>query len=107
MANRATHVVGVYEHSQGGHEWEAGWLDHQPYRDELTVFKRDYPDLDWSDEPFDGMFAHLLETMAALGHLYRFEATSDESGETVPRRLKACVADFKSVEFDGNEPDAA
>jgi len=74
MANRATHIVALYEHSEGGHEWEAGWLDHRPYREKFTVLKRDYPDLDPKDKPFDGMFAHFVETVAALGQVHRFEA---------------------------------
>lgn len=96
MANRSTHLVGVYEHSAGGHEWEAGWLDHEPYREKFTIFKRDYPDQDERDEPFDGMFAHFLETMGALDRLYRFEARDDASNRTVEQRLASCVTVFKT-----------
>lgn len=99
MAKRSTHVVGVYEHSDGGHEWEAGWLDHEPYRDKLTVFKRDYPDLDDRDEPFDGMFAHFLESMAALEQCYRFEASSDAPNREVEQEVLTCVRSFKQEEL--------
>ena len=96
MANRATHVVGLYEHSDGGHEWEAGWLDHDPYRGKFTVFKRDYPDLEPEDEPFDGMFAHFLESIAALGQMHRFDAGTDASKEEVERGVKACLTAYKT-----------
>lgn len=96
MANRATHIVGLYEHSDGGHEWEAGWLDHDPYREKLTVFKRDYPDLEAKDQPFDGMFAHFLESIAALGQVHRFDAATDASKAEIERGVKACLTAYKS-----------
>jgi hypothetical protein len=95
MANRATHIVGLYEHSEGGHEWEAGWLDHEPHRGKFTAFKRDYPDLESKEEPFDGMFAHFLETLAALEQIHRFDAPTDASEEEVERGLKTCLSDYK------------
>lgn len=101
MANRATHIVALYEDSAGGHEWEAGWLDHRPYREKFTVLKRDYPDLDPTEEPFDGMFAHFVETMAALGRVHRFEAPTDASPAEVERGVKTCVSDYKAELLDG------
>lgn len=95
MANRATHIVGLYEHSEGGHEWEAGWLDHEPYRRKFTVIKRDYPDQEPKDEPFDGMFAHFVETIAALDQIHRFEAPTDASVEEIERGVKRCLSDYK------------
>lgn len=97
MAKRATHIVGLYEHSEGGHEWEAGWLDHRPYREKFTVLKRDYPDLDEKDEPFDGMFAHFVETIAALDRIHRFEAPTDASSAEVERGVRNCVSDYKAA----------
>lgn len=102
MANRATHIVALYEHSEGGHEWEAGWLDHRPYREKFTVLKRDYPDLDPADEPFDGMFAHFVETLAALDRVHRFEAPSDASPAEIERGVTACVSDYKAELLDGD-----
>jgi len=96
MANRATHIVALYEHSEGGHEWEAGWLDHRPYREKLTVLKRDYPGLDPKEEPFDGMFAHFVETIAALDQIHRFDAPTDASAAEIDRRVKTCVSDYKT-----------
>lgn len=95
MANRATHIVDLYEHSDGGHEWEAGWLDHDPYRGKFTAIKRDYSDLEPKAEPFDGMFAHFLETLDALGGVRRFEASTDASQEAVERALKSCISKYK------------
>ena len=95
MANRSTHIVGLYEHSKGGHEWEAGWLDHEPYRGKFTAIKRDYPDLEPKEEPFDGMFAHFLETLAALGRIRQFDAATDASNEEIERGVKACISDYK------------
>lgn len=100
MASRATHIVGLYEHSDGGHEWEAGWLDHDPYREKLTVFKRDYPDLEPKDEPFDGMFAHFLESVAALGQMRRFDAATDASKAEIERGVKSCLTAFKREVLD-------
>lgn len=105
MANRATHVVGLYEDSRGGHEWEAGWLDHQPYRGKFTVIKRDYPDVESKAEPFDGMFAHFLETIAALGQMYRFEASTDAPEKAVNRGVKARLNDFKADILDAGIDD--
>ena len=105
MASRATHIVGCYEHSAGGHEWEAGWLDHDPYRRKLTVLKRDYPDLDPRDEPFDGMFAHFLESLAALGRLHRFDAPTNASATAVERALTTCVSDYKAALLDEVPPE--
>ncbi|WP_435180685.1 hypothetical protein [Halorussus sp. AFM4] len=96
MANRATHIVGLYEHSDGGHEWEAGWLDHEPYRGKFTALKRDYPDLDPAEEPFDGMFAHFLETLAALGQVHRFEAPEGASDDEVERGVKDSIRAYKN-----------
>lgn len=104
MANRATHIVGLYEHSEGGHEWEAGWLDHEPYRGKFTVIKRGYPDLEPEEERFDGMFAHFLETLAALGQIRRFDAATDASNEEIERGVKACISDYKS-KILGTETD--
>src|SRR6056297_160947 len=97
MANRATHIVALYEHSEGGHEWEAGWLDHRPYREKFTVLKRDYPDLDPRDEPFDGMFAHFVETVAALGQVHRVEAPTDAPPDEIEQGVKTCVSDYKTA----------
>lgn len=95
MATRATHIIGFYEHSEGGHEWEAGWLDHEPYRGKFTAIKRDYPDLEPKEEPFDGMFAHFLETLAALGQIHRFEASTDASDEDIEKSVKAVINNYK------------
>lgn len=104
MANRTTHIVGLYEHSDGGHEWEAGWLDHEPYRAKFTAIKRDYPNLEPEQEPFDGMFAHFLETLEALEQVHRFEAPEQASAEEIERGVKTCISDYKE-ELLGMEPN--
>lgn len=100
MANRATHIVGLYEHSEGGHEWEAGWLDHEPYRGKFAVLKREYSDLEPKAEPFDGMFAHFLETLSALGQVHRFEASTEASREEIEQELKECISEHKQDILD-------
>jgi hypothetical protein len=105
MANRATHIVGLYEHSDGGHEWEAGWLDHEPYRGKFTAVKRDYPDLEPKEEPFDGMFAHFLETLVALEQVHRFEAPEDATTGEIERRVKTSISDYKEELLGGGPND--
>ncbi|WP_115864473.1 hypothetical protein [Halorussus litoreus] len=100
MAKRATHIVALYENSEGGHEWEAGWLDHRPYREKLTVFKRDYPNLDREEKPFDGMFAHFVETLKACGQVYQFEAPEDAPPQEVERGVETCINDYKMALLD-------
>ncbi|MFB6075066.1 MAG: hypothetical protein ABEJ89_08645 [Haloarculaceae archaeon] len=64
-------VVGVYEHSDGGHEWEAGYLDARERRARTVVLKRSYPGIeDPADEPFDAMMAHWMATMRHLDRVY-------------------------------------
>ncbi len=78
LANRADYIVGVYEHADGGHEWEAGYLDHEEYRKKIRVLKRAYVDLDDpTDEPFDGMFAHFIQLLDRLGRVYFWEGRTD------------------------------
>lgn len=42
LVSYADHIVGVYEHSQGGHAWEAGYIDQPIYRDRTRAFYRTY-----------------------------------------------------------------
>jgi len=64
-------VVGVYEDSHGGHEWEAGYLDSGSTREQTIVLRRNYPDIDNpKDEPFDAMMAHWIESMRSLDQVY-------------------------------------
>lgn len=59
----AEHTVGVHRHPQGGHAWEAGYIDQLTFRERTMVFDRPYnSDADQS-EAYDGMFAHDLLSM--------------------------------------------
>ncbi|WP_335998848.1 hypothetical protein [Halorientalis halophila] len=73
-------VVGVYEHSDGGHEWEAGYLDARPHREQTVVLRRNYPDVDApEDEPFDAMLAHWIETMRYVDSVYDWTLEADDA----------------------------
>lgn len=84
LASRADHVVGVFEHSHGGHEWEAGYVAHERFRRKSHVLKRAYSTEEREREAFDGMFAHFLERMAELGRVYLW-TDEDELLEQVAR----------------------
>jgi hypothetical protein len=88
FADRADYVVGVFEHNRGGHEWEAGHLDHPEYRSKTHVLKRQYDTEEREREQFDAMFAHYLTKLdEQLGRVYRW-STEDEllaRLEDVPR----------------------
>jgi hypothetical protein len=38
LVSYADHIVGVYEHSQGGHAWEAGYIDQPALRQRTRAF---------------------------------------------------------------------
>lgn len=89
---RATHVVGVFEDNDGGHELEAGEVDTC----DLYVLKRDYltddgqEDTTREHERYDGMLAKYFEFLDHRDRLYRW--TGDEGDgrddlETATRRL--------------------
>jgi len=72
-------IVGVYEHSDGGHEWEAGYLDARTRRKKTVVLRRRYPDIeDPADEPFDAMMAHWIETLRCVGSVYDWTLDGDD-----------------------------
>lgn len=60
VARRVDVSVGVFEHSVGGHEFEAGVLAAVPPR-ELWVLKRAYGTESAERESYDGMTAHFFE----------------------------------------------
>ena len=59
----ADHIVGVYEHSQGGHAWEAGYIDQPRYRERTHAFYRVYETKEEQYEAYDAMFVHYLLSM--------------------------------------------
>lgn len=86
LASRADHIVGVFEHSHGGHVWEVGYIDHEEHRRKSHVLKREYESRVDEREAFDAMFAHFLEVMADLGRVYPWtdEAELLEQSANVP-----------------------
>jgi hypothetical protein len=63
LVSYADHIVGVYEHSQGGHAWEAGYIDQPSYRARRRAFYRSYETEEEQYAAYDGMFAHYLRSM--------------------------------------------
>ncbi|WP_058366961.1 hypothetical protein [Haloparvum sedimenti] len=82
LVSYADHVVGVYEHSRGGHAWEAGYLDQPIYRDRTRVFYRTYPTEAEQRDAYDAMFAHYLRSMERVDRAETWE-TPAELGERV------------------------
>lgn len=93
-ASRATHIVGVFEHADGGHEWEAGYLDHEPYRTKTYILKRRYPSLEPSEEPFDGMMAHYMLLVDRRGQLFEWDGDKDTEPEVLEQRLHEAIDAF-------------
>jgi hypothetical protein len=89
LATRATYIVGVYEHTDGGHEWEAGYLDHHEYRHKTRILKREYSTETEEHEAFDGMFAHYIQLLNRLGYVYFW---ADEQ-ELFDEALEDLIAD--------------
>ena len=77
LATRATYIVGVYEHTDGGHEWEAGYLDHHNYRHKTRILKREYETEEAEYDAFDGMFAHYIQLLDRLGYVYFWETEEE------------------------------
>lgn len=77
LVSYADHVVGVYEHSKGGHAWEAGYIDQPDYRSRTRVFYRTYETDSEQFEAYDGMFAHYLLSMGRVGRARPWRTTDD------------------------------
>jgi hypothetical protein len=75
LVSYADHVVGVYEHSQGGHAWEAGYIDQPAYRERTRAFYRTYETDDQQYAAYDGMFAHYLLSMERVDRAQTWETT--------------------------------
>lgn len=93
-ADRATHIVGVFEHADGGHEWEAGYLDHQEYRAKTHLLKRQYPSLEPKEEPFDGMMAHYMILVDRRGQLIEWEGDEDVTADELEESLHDAIDEF-------------
>ena len=77
LVSYADHVVGVYEHSQGGHAWEAGYVDQPVNRDRTRVFYRMYGADEEQYAAYDGMFAHYLLSMERVDRAHTWETTEE------------------------------
>jgi hypothetical protein len=82
LVSYADHIVGVYEHSQGGHAWEAGYIDQPAYRARTRAFYRIYETESDQYEAYDAMFAHYLLSMEREERAYTWN-TAEELVETV------------------------
>lgn len=76
VAHRVDHVVGVFEHGFGGHEFEAGVLTLLRPHD-LWILKRTYPTEAAEREHFDGMLAHFFDVVAERDALRTWRTESD------------------------------
>lgn len=95
-ADRATHIIGVFEHADGGHEWEAGYLDHLEYRKKTHILKRRYPSLDPKEEPFDGIMAHYMILVDRRGNLFEWKGDEDTADEELLDNLYDAIDEFRS-----------
>lgn len=77
LVSYADHIVGVYEHSQGGHAWEAGYIDQPAYRERSKAFYRVYETDEEQYAAYDGMFAHYLLSMERVNRAQTWETTED------------------------------
>lgn len=77
LVSYADHIVGVYEHSQGGHAWEAGYIDQPSYRERTRAFYRVYETDEEQYAAYDGMFAHYLLSMERIDRAHSWETTED------------------------------
>lgn len=75
LVSYADHIVGVYEHSQGGHAWEAGYIDQPSYRERTRAFYRVYETDEEQYAAYDGMFAHYLLSMERVDQAHSWETT--------------------------------
>jgi hypothetical protein len=81
LVSYADHIVGVYEHSRGGHVWEAGYIDQPAYRERTRAFYRVYETDEEQYAAYDAMFAHYLLSMERVGRSRTWETTDDLLGE--------------------------
>jgi hypothetical protein len=77
LVSYADHIVGVYEHSQGGHAWEAGYIDQPVYRERTNAFYRVYETEEEQYAAYDAMFAHYLLSMERVNRARTWETTDD------------------------------
>lgn len=73
---RVDFVVGVFEHNEGGHEFEAGLV--APTNDcDLWALKREYDTGAEERDAFDAMLAHYFELLESKGRLLRWRTEGE------------------------------
>jgi hypothetical protein len=77
LVSYADYIVGVYEHSQGGHAWEAGYIDQPALRQRTRAFYRTYDTQDEQYAAYDGMFAHYLLSMERVDRAQTWTTTEE------------------------------
>lgn len=77
LVSYADHIVGVYEHSQGGHAWEAGYIDQPSYRERTRAFYRVHETKGEQYAAYDGMFAHYLLSMERVDQAHPWMTADD------------------------------
>lgn len=77
LVSYADHIVGVYEHSQGGHAWEAGYIDQPSCRERTHAFYRVYETDEEQYAAYVGMFAHYLLSMERVDRAHSWETTEE------------------------------
>lgn len=70
LVSYADLIVGVYEHSNGGHCWEAGYIDQYEYRTRTHVFYRVYDDEREQYDAYNGMFWTYLKSLENVGRAH-------------------------------------
>jgi hypothetical protein len=96
VASFSSHILGVYPNGNGGHVWEAGYLDHPPLRDRTSVMKRDY-DKPPKEEPFDPMFAHFMKALKHEPDTVKSQYYEwSPEGETDAQTLEDALDDYTS-----------
>lgn len=82
LSRRVDSVVGVFEHNQGGHEWEAGALSVPPLRAKTWALKRAYATKAEEREAFDAMIAHFFDLLAERGQLLEWTTDAELHKQT-------------------------
>ena len=83
LVSYADHVVGVYQHSKGGHAWEAGYVDQPGYRRRTHLFYRTSETDQEQFGAYDGMFAHYLLSMGRVDRARSWRTTEELVDEVV------------------------
>lgn len=77
LVSYADQIVGVYEHSKGGHAWEAGYIDQSAYRGYTRGFYRVYESDDEQHAAYDAMFARYLRSLDRENRAHQWETTDE------------------------------